>query len=153
MDQRRRRLSELSSKELTRRAIDYRRMALTADGEATIKSLNVLAARYAMLSAKREVEEASAILAATHRDQPEVHKLAALAEQAAARVSDPVAALADAIRMMADCQADPYLTMGVLVEGAVHVLRTSLSPELQADTASALQLLFHERLQATGTGT
>jgi len=153
MDRGRPRLSELSSKELSRRAIDYRQMALTAHGEGTIKSLNVLAARYAMLAATREVEEASADRAATHQDRSEVDKPTALAEQAAASFSDPVGVLAGAIRMMADSEADSYLTMGVLLEGAVHVLRTSLPPERQADTAAALQLLLQERLQATGTGT
>ena len=153
MDQSRRRLSELSSKELSRRAIDYRQMALTAHGEDTIKSLNVLAARYAMLAAKHETEEASANRAATHEDRSEVDKLTALAEQTAAGVPDPIGLLAEAIKTMANSEADPYLTMGLLLEGAVHVLRTSLPPERQADTASALQLLLHERLQATGTGT
>ena len=152
MDQSRRRLSEFSSKELSRRAIGYRQMALTAHGKDTIESLNLLAARYAMLAAKHETEEASANRAATHEDRSEVDKLTALAEQAGASLSDPVGALADAIKVMADSEADPYLTMGVLLEGAVHVLRTSLPPERQADTVSALQLLLHERLEATGTG-
>ncbi len=131
MDRSRRRLSELSSKELSRSAVAYRQTPLTAHGEHTIKSLNVLAARYAILPAKHEVEEASADRATTHQDRSEVDQLTALAEQAAASVSEPVGALADAIKMMADNEADPYLTMGVLLEGAVHVLRTSLPPERQ----------------------
>src|SRR5579859_4414846 len=113
MDQSRRRLSELSSKELSRRAIDYRQMALTAHGEDTIKSLNVLAARYAILAAKHEIEEASSDRAATQQDWSEVDKLTALAEHAAANMPDAVGSLADAIKMMSDSEADPYLTMGV----------------------------------------
>src|SRR5690348_16632086 len=140
MDRPRRRLSELSPKELTQRAVEYRRMALSAHGEATIKSLNVLAARYAVLAAKREVEASTNV--ASRSEQSEVQKLIRVAEQAAASVADPVGALADTIRMMANSEADPYVTMGVLVEGAVHILRTSLPPERQEKAGSALKRLL-----------
>jgi hypothetical protein len=153
MDPPRRRLSELSSQELSRRAAEYRRMALEAHGEATIQSLNMLAARYAMLAARHEVEEASAARPTPCREQSEVHELIELALQASSSVADPVAVLADTIKIMAKGDADPYLTMGVLVEGAVHILRTSLPSERQADTACALRLLLDVRLQATDHAT
>jgi hypothetical protein len=59
MDQPRRRLSELTSQKLSRRAIEYRRMAITAHGQATILALNKLAIRYALLAARREIGEAA----------------------------------------------------------------------------------------------
>jgi hypothetical protein len=145
MDRPRRRLSELSSKELSQRAIEYRRMALTAHSEATIKSLNMLAARYAILAAKREVEASR-----NHSAEPlqsEVRRLRALAEQAAANMPDPIRALADTIRLMAASEADPYLTMGVLVEGAIYILRTSIPLERQTDAGTALVRMLIDRLR------
>ena len=88
MDQPRRRLSELTSQELSSRAIEYRRMAMTAHGQATILALNKLAIRYALLAARRELEEASVDDAAAQQDQSELDKLIQIAEQAAADEPD-----------------------------------------------------------------
>jgi hypothetical protein len=145
MDRPRRRLSELSSKELSQRAIEYRRMALTEHREATIKSLNMLAARYALLAAKRELEVSTD--SASKSEQSEVHKLVGMAEQAAASIVDPVKVLADTIRLMAASEADPYLTMGVLVEGAIYILRTSIPLERQTDAGTALVQMLIDRLR------
>lgn len=150
MDRPRRRLSDLSSTELSQRASEYRRMALTARDEATIKSLNVLAARYAMLAAKSEVKASAN--PSSDPGQSEVRKLVGSAEQAAANVTDPVKGLAGTIKMITASDADPYLTMGMLVEGAVYILRTSLPSARQEETGVALQKLLYDRLQATGTG-
>ena len=54
-----RRLADLTSQELHRRAAEYRRMAILAHGGETIRALNMLAVRFALLAARREVEEAS----------------------------------------------------------------------------------------------
>ena len=54
-----RRLANLTSSELSERAAEYRRMAMTARGQATISSLNLLAVRYAILAARRELEESN----------------------------------------------------------------------------------------------
>jgi len=88
MDRPRRRLSELTSQELSRRAIEYRRMAITAHGQATILALNKLAIRYAMLAARREIEEATS--PSPDQKQSELDKLIQLAEQAAADEPDPM---------------------------------------------------------------
>ena len=149
MDRPRPRLSELSSHELSQRAMEYRRMALTARGQATIKSLNMLAARYAMLAAKHEVEEAFADRAATDLGQSEVDKLARLAERAAAGQTDPVQTLVKAIRLVADSDADPYLVVGALVEGAVHTLQGRVPTERQGETALAMLKLVEDRLRDT----
>jgi hypothetical protein len=148
MNQPRRRLSELTPQELSRRAAEYRRMALAAHGQPTSKSLDILAARYALLAAKREIV---ANTKSQHLSgQSEVRKLRALAEQAAANKPDPIRALADAIRMLAESEADPYLVMGVLIEGAVHTLRTTTPHERHQDCGLALVTILIDRLQANG---
>jgi hypothetical protein len=146
MDRARRHLSELSSKELGQRAVDYRRMALAAHGEATIKSLNILAVRYAILAGKREVEESYGDRAASHHCESELGRLAQLAKQAATTEPDPIRGLGDAIRCVAASEADPYLVMGVLIEGAVHTLRKRIPPERHITTAAALLKLAADRL-------
>jgi hypothetical protein len=81
MDQPRRHLSELTSQELSRRAIEYRRMAITAHEQATKLALNKLAIRFALLAARREIQEAACISPFQH--QSELDKLIHLAETAA----------------------------------------------------------------------
>jgi hypothetical protein len=54
-----RRLADLTSQELQSRAAEYRRMAILASGQDTIRALNTLAVRFALLAARREVEETS----------------------------------------------------------------------------------------------
>ena len=148
MSEPRRRLSELPSQELARRAIEYRRMALLAHGEATITALNKLTIRYALLAARRELEEASGVTAEDPRNQSEIVKLVQLAEQAAADQPDPVGTLADIIKTVAEGDADPYLVMGTLVEGAAHTFRSRIPDERRDDTADALVRLMADRLRA-----
>lgn len=148
MNEPRRLLSGLTSQELSRRAIEYRRMAMTAHGQATILALNKLAVRYALLAARREIEEAAC--SSPDQDQSELDKLIQLAEQAAADEPDPVRALADIIKTVSEGDADPYLIMGVLVEGAVLTLRRRIPDERQEDTASAVMKLLADRLRDAG---
>jgi hypothetical protein len=148
MDRPRRRLSELTSQELSRRAIEYRRMAMTANGQTAILALNKLAIRFALLSARREIEEAAS--PSLDQDQSELDKLIRLAEQAAADEPDPVRALADIIKTVSEGDADPYLIIGVLVEGAVLTLRRRIPDERQDDTASAVLELLADRLRDAG---
>jgi len=149
-----RRLADLTSQELLRRAVKYRRMAITAHGQATIAALNKLAIRFALLAARREVDEASHPSSSgeveARQDQSELDKLIHLAEQVAADEPDPVQALADIIKNVAQSDADPYLVMGVLVEGAVHTLATRIPSVRQADTAAALSQLLEDRLKEAG---
>jgi hypothetical protein len=145
-----RRLSELSSNELRGRAMHCRHMALDTNDPGMIKSLNVLAARYAMLVARREMDEASSNRKATASGSSEVDRLARLAKQAASTVLDPVRGLADAIMVTAESEADPYLTMGVLVEGAVHTLTHRIPEGSQQVTASALLRILIDRLKVAG---
>jgi len=125
-------------------------MALNAGDNATIRSLNVLAVRFAMLAARREIEEATADRAATYHGRPEVDRLIRLAEQTAKNHPDLVEELAGYIRIVAASDADQYLLMGVLIEGAVHSLTSRIPTECQTDTASALLKLLTDRLRACG---
>jgi hypothetical protein len=147
MDRPRRRLSELTSQELSQRAIEYRRMAKAANGQATVSALDKLAIRYALLAAKREVEEASVGGTEAHQDQSEVNKLI---ELAAASKRDPVGALADIIRAVAEGDADPYLLMGVLLEGTLHAVGSRIPPERQAKAATAIMRLLTDRRRDNG---
>jgi hypothetical protein len=148
MNQSYRRLSDLTSQELLRRAIEYRRMASTAHGQAATLALNKLAIRYALLSARREIEEAAC--PSSFKDQSELNKLIQLAERAAADEPDPVRALADIIKVVAESDADPYVVIGVLVEGAVHALESRIPEERKEDTAGALVQLIADRLRGNG---
>jgi hypothetical protein len=150
MDRPRSRLSALTSQELTRRAIEYRRLASESTGPATIKSLNLLAARFAVMAAKREVEETSGGNPKPHRDRSEFDKLVQLSEKAATGQPDPVRALADIIKLVSASDADPYLVMGVLIEGAVSTLGGRIPKERHEDTASAILQLLADRLNDAG---
>jgi hypothetical protein len=50
-------LADLTSQELLHRAAEYRQMAITARGQDTVRALNTLAVRFALLAARREIEE------------------------------------------------------------------------------------------------
>jgi len=154
MNQPHRRLADLTSQELLRRAAEYRRMAIMAHGQATILALNKLAIRFALLAARREIDEVSHLShpenAVPDQDRSELDKLIHLAEQAAANEADPVKALAAIIRIIAEGDADPYLVMGVLVEGAVHTLATRIPAVRLDDTAAALSQLLEDRLKEAG---
>jgi len=58
--------------------------------------------------------------------------------------------LAQMIRLITDDGVDPYLILGVLVEGAVHTLATHIPPERQAETIAELRQLLADRLKAHG---
>jgi hypothetical protein len=73
-----------------------------------------------------------------------------LAKEAGASVADPVGALTNIIRILANSEADPYLVMGVLIEGAVYTLRTTIPGERHQDCGPALVRILVDRLQANG---
>jgi hypothetical protein len=58
--------------------------------------------------------------------------------------------LADIITIIGDSEADPYLIIGVLVEGAVHTLQSRIPGERQIETASGMLKLVADRLRDTG---
>ena len=48
--------ADLTSQQLLDRAAEYRRMAISARGQDTIRALNTLAVRFALMAARREIE-------------------------------------------------------------------------------------------------
>jgi hypothetical protein len=151
MPQLRRRLADLTSQELLRRAFEYRRMTTVARGSETEQALNRLALRFALLAAWRAIEEGVQInKTGACENQSEVAKLIRMAEQSAANELDPLRVLADIIKTVAEGAVDPYLLTGTLVEGSVHTLETWIPTERQGDTAEALLQLVADRLLTKG---
>jgi hypothetical protein len=71
-------------------------------------------------------------------------------ERVAKEKPDPTLILAEAICRIAASDADPYLVLGVLIEGAAHTLAASIPLEGQADTVAALVQLWRDRLRVHG---
>jgi hypothetical protein len=72
------------------------------------------------------------------------------ANQASSRKPGSVEMLARVIQLVTADGADPYLVLGVLIEGAVHTLAEYIPPERQADATEELGRLLVERLKARG---
>lgn len=81
---------------------------------------------------------------------PAIHDLVRRVEQAAASRPDPVQLVATVIRLIGDRGADPYLLIGVLMEGAVNTLVKHVPADRQTDTAEALAKLLTDRMKACG---
>jgi hypothetical protein len=79
-----------------------------------------------------------------------VDDLIGRAERAAATTPNQTRLLAELIRMTGNQGADPYLLIGVLLEGAVHTVAKHIPPERQAETTEQLGRLLVERLRAHG---
>lgn len=77
-------------------------------------------------------------------------RLIQLANQASSRKPDSVELLAAMIRLATADGADPYLVIGVLVEGAAHTIDRHIPRERQAETTEELGRLLVERLKAHG---
>jgi len=86
------------------------------------------------------------------RHFPILQRLIQQANRASARKPDTIELLARMIGLATDDGADPYLVMGVLVEGAVHTLSRHVPAERQQEAAEELGRLLAERLQAKGLG-
>jgi hypothetical protein len=59
-----------------------------------------------------------------------------------------VSLLAEVIRVITDEGADPYLVIGVLVEGAVHTVAKHIPAERQVQVTEEVGRLLAERLKA-----
>ena len=81
---------------------------------------------------------------------PVLDDLVRRVEKSAASRPDPVELLATVIRLIGDRGADPYLLIGVLMEGAVNTLVKHVPAERQIDTARALAKILTDRLKACG---
>jgi hypothetical protein len=72
------------------------------------------------------------------------------ANQASSRKPDSVQLLAHMVRLITADGADPYLVLGVLVEGAAHTIARYIPPERQVEATEELGQLLDERLKAHG---
>ena len=81
---------------------------------------------------------------------PVLDDLVRRVEKAAASRPDPVQLVATVIRLIGNRGADPYLLIGVLMEGAVNTLVKHVPAERQIDTARALAKILTDRLKAYG---
>ena len=79
-----------------------------------------------------------------------LERLIQQANQASSRKPDSVQMLAEVIRVITTDGSDPYLVIGVLVEGAVHTIAKHIPPERQAETIAELNQLLMDRLKAHG---
>ena len=79
-----------------------------------------------------------------------VRKLSNQAEEAAAQVPDPLAGLSGAIKAALQSEADPYVMLGVLLEGMTQVLVTRIPSGRHHGTLSAALVLLRQRLADRG---
>jgi len=79
-----------------------------------------------------------------------VRKLSSQAAQAAALAPDQLAELSVAIKSALQSEADPYVMLGVLLEGMTQTLITRIPPERHLGTLTAALVLLRQRLAARG---
>jgi hypothetical protein len=76
-----------------------------------------------------------------------VEELLALARNVAAGGPNPLAELGTGIRALIASEVDPYLLMGVLLEGVVQTLATRIPASRQDDALLASLLILLNRLR------
>jgi hypothetical protein len=84
------------------------------------------------------------------RPFPAVEALIRRVQRVAKDRPDPTHILAEVISMIGASEADPYVVLGVLLEGAAHMVAQHIPPERQADTAAEVVQLLQLRLKAHG---
>ena len=72
------------------------------------------------------------------RPYPAIDALIRRVQRVAADRPDPTHILAEVISMIGASEADPYVVLGVLVEGAAHMVTHHIPTERQAATAAEL---------------
>jgi hypothetical protein len=79
-----------------------------------------------------------------------LRRLSDQAERAAAQAPDTLADLSLSIKQALQNEADPYVLLGVLVEGVAQTLITRIPPERYDSTLVALLVKLRERLGERG---
>ncbi len=79
-----------------------------------------------------------------------VRKLSSQAAQAAALAPDTLADLSATIKTALQSEADPYVMLGVLLEGMTQTLITRIPPERHLGTLTAALVLLRRRLAERG---
>jgi len=146
----RRFFADLTSWELYQRAAEYRDMAINARGYIIAAALGRLAVRYELLAMDREMDRTASCPNDGTGDHIELVKLIELTNQAASREPNPIRSLITAMRSTAASNADPYLVIGSLLEGAVQTICTRIPSQRMNETAEAVMQLLRDRLQANG---
>jgi hypothetical protein len=75
-----------------------------------------------------------------------VRSLSCQATQAAAGAPDPLADLSAAIKIAMQSEADPYVMLGVLLEGMTQTMVTRIPPERHHGTLSATLVVLRQRV-------
>lgn len=63
---------------------------------------------------------------------------------------DLPAEIATLVKLAADHETDPYITLGVLVEGIAHTVARSIPTQKRVETAKGVTHLLLERFAAQG---
>jgi hypothetical protein len=80
----------------------------------------------------------------------EISRLKALARGSAALQIDIPAETAAMIKNGSTLGVDPYVMVGLLVEGVVHIITTAVPAERRAEVASAALQLLADRMTMAG---
>jgi hypothetical protein len=79
-----------------------------------------------------------------------IRALSSQAEAAASQAPDPLAELSAAIKAALQSDADPYVMLGVLLEGMTQTLVTRIPPGRHDGTLSAALVMLRQRIAARG---
>jgi hypothetical protein len=85
-----------------------------------------------------------------NRPYPAIDALVRRVKRIAAERPDPTHVLAEMITMIGAADVDPYVILGVLVEGTVQTVVRHVPAERQAEAAAMVADLLGERLNAHG---
>jgi hypothetical protein len=85
-----------------------------------------------------------------NRPYPAIDALVRRVKRLAAERPDPAHILAEIITMIGASETDPYVILGVLVEGTVQTVVRHIPTEQQAEASATLVELLAERLNAHG---
>ncbi len=69
------------------------------------------------------------------------------ARQLAGHMPNPLTDLAHRIRSLSASEVDPYLLMGVLLEGMVHTMANRIPADRQPDTVLATLTMLQQRMK------
>lgn len=79
-----------------------------------------------------------------------VRKLSSQAARAAAQAPDPLADLSAAIKLALQSETDPYVMLGVLLEGMTQTLVTRIPSERHDGTLAAALTMLRQRIADRG---
>src|SRR5262249_31481170 len=120
-------------------------MAINARGYVIGAALGRLAVRYELLAMDREMDRTASCPNDGTGDHIKFVKLIEGPNQAASREPNPIRSLITAMRSTAASNADPYLVIGSLLEGAVQTICTRIPSQRMNETAEAVMQLLRDR--------